>query len=320
MGIISFLNTLILGKKDAECEDEKADINLNTAEINIESEILAGIDKSKRKIAFFKNGILYNVSPRNKSVTLYEDRQVAYDSDTIIISDEDMYDPEKPKSVNKLRIPCFPQIDNGVVFDLSYILKMRCSLIENPAVIPIFVNKTLAMMEASPIEWERRDYLRVICNYYCNGLFKEGDRFEKLYRDSHANIFSWPYDAIYEAEHLNNKYYFEDKWYRYQEYKELKSLFPDRVPNTVRGYLQIRTRQTKSFLEIKEAAEKQGFVFYAKKNCHYCRKLNTYVHFSQKYDNSNRYPMLISIQCELYEKGFCNGMDEFGLACVYPIS
>lgn len=271
-----------------------------------------------KKIAYFRNGVLYNVFPRNTSISLYDDRGVAYDADTVIVSDNGVYDPVIPQSINSLRIPCFNRNNENVVFDLSYIIKMRCNMITDPLVLPIFISKTLDLMEASPIEWRRGDYLRVICNFYENGLFVEGDRFEAAYRALHKTLFSNPLDYLQEAEHLSTKYYFEDKWRKYQEYYHIKSLFPDIIPATVKGYLQIRTRQTKRFLQIKELAEKQGFIFHFEKNCHYCRKFKVLLPYIQEYDHTNKYSVLKKIQCIKYVQGQCTGIDEFGLSCVYP--
>lgn len=270
------------------------------------------------KTAYFKNGVLYNLSPRNTAISLYDDRQVAYDTDTVIVSDRDVYDPAQPESIEALHVPQFDRDNPNVVFDLSYILKMRCGMITNTSILPAFIEKTLEMMVASPVGWQRGDFLRVICNFYENGLFEEGDLFEIKYRTYHKEIFSYPFEKRQEADHLSTKYYFEDKWRRHNEYAELKSLLPDMLPSTVRGYLQIRTRQTVRFLEIKEAAEKQGYVFYSGPR-HYCRKHGVYVAFDQKYDHSGRYSVLESIQCERYLLGQCNGKDEFDLCCVYPI-
>ena len=270
------------------------------------------------KVAYFKNGVLYSLSPRNDAISLYDDRQVAYDADTMIVSDEDVYDPARPESIKFLRVPQFDKDNCNTVFDLSYILKMRCGMVSDASIIPIFVEKTLEMMVASTIEWRRGDYLRVICNYYENGLFEAGDQFEAEYRQKHGDLFVNPLDDLQEAEHLSTKYYFEDKWRRYKEYAELKELLPDMMPVTVKGYLQIRTRQTKRFCEIKDAAEKRGYTFYSGP-CHYCRKYGIYVAFNQKYDHFGSYSVLKSIQCERYLQGQCNGKDELGLCCVYPI-
>lgn len=270
------------------------------------------------KVAYFKNGVLYNLSPRNYAISLYDDRQIAYDADTVIVSDEDTYDPARPESITTLRVPRFDKDNCNTVFDLSYILKMRCGMVSGANTLPLFVEKTLEMMVASAIEWRRGDYLRVICNYYENGLFEAGDQFEAEYRQKHRDLFVNPLDDLQEAEHLSTKYYFEDKWRRYKEYAELKALLPDMMPVTVKGYLQIRTRQTKRFCEIKDAAEKRGYTFYSGPR-HYCRKCGIYVAFNQKYDRSGSYSVLKSIQCERYLQGQCNGKDELGLCCVYPI-
>lgn len=60
--------------------------------------------------AFFKNGVLYDVSPRNAAVSLYEDRETAYKS-SIIVSDGVKYDLTSSDSIKTIPAPHY--IDNG---------------------------------------------------------------------------------------------------------------------------------------------------------------------------------------------------------------
>ena len=274
-----------------------------------------------KKFAFFRHGILSKISIQKPTHSLYEDRQIAYDLDTVIDSDGSVYDPSQPETISNLSIPAFDSTSQDTVFDLSYILKSKCSMIENPALIPAFVSKTLDMMLASPIMWRRGDYLRVICNYYCNGLFEEGDCFEAAFRASHKDLFSDPLDNYQEIAHRSAKYHFEDKWRRHNEYAKVKALLPDLVPNTVQGYLQIRTRKTKHFLAIQKAAEEAGMVFDFEKDYHFCRRFQDKVKFSYEYDHSGRYPMPVKCECLRYTNvdQSCNGVDEFGLPCFFPL-
>ena len=273
-----------------------------------------------RKIAYFHNGILFKISPSTPAVSIYDIREIAYDLDTVIDSDGSIYNPSRPESIAKLRVPIFDS-STPTVLDLSYILKSRSLRLEDPAQIPAFVSKTLEMMIASPLAWRRGDYLRVICNYYCHGLFREGDRFEASFRASHQDLFSYAVDNHQEIEHRSTKYYFEDKWRRHEEYKNVKALLPDMVPETVRGYLQIRTRKTKRFLAIQEEAEKRGMVFDFDKDYHYCRKCQDNVQFSYEYDHSGSYSFPLKCECQRYANvdQSCNGVDEFGLPCFFPL-
>lgn len=271
------------------------------------------------KAAYFQNGYLIDVSPRNCSISLYEDRQVAYDADTVIVSDGDVYDPNRPERIAFLRIPNFDPDTGDTVFDLSYILKMRCGMLEDSTFIPCFVSATLKMMEASPIGWGRRDYLTVIQNFYRVGLFPEGDCFEAQYRQHNQEAFCLSVDEIYEAECLSRKYYYEGKWRRYQEFYEVKALLPDIVPDTPRGYMQIRTRKTKRFLEIQASAEAKGYVFDTDIEKHQCRKHATRVAMSYVQEQKGNYQFITQCLCPIYTNGNCNGKDEFGCPCVYPL-
>lgn len=43
-----------------------------------------------RKIAYFRSGILYDVFPRNSSASLFDDRDIAYQSD-VYVSDGEVF-------------------------------------------------------------------------------------------------------------------------------------------------------------------------------------------------------------------------------------
>ena len=75
-------------------------------------------------MAYFKDGELFNIQPRNKKLPLYEERQIAYEA-RFIISDGKKYDLEDPISISNLEIPKFNKINGmpNVTFDLAYILQ-----------------------------------------------------------------------------------------------------------------------------------------------------------------------------------------------------
>jgi hypothetical protein len=160
--------------------------------------------------AYFKNGVLYDVSPRNTDLSLYDDRQTAYDA-TVIISDGIRYSLLSAEDISTIPVPDY--IYNGeTTFELSYILKMRCGCCNDIRLIPVFINKTLELMQASPMMWRRRDYLQVIRNYYRLGMFEPGDAFEEEYRLRFPSLFSNPADDTHETEHASTKQYFKKKW------------------------------------------------------------------------------------------------------------
>lgn len=163
----------------------------------------------KEYTAYFRDGMLYNVSPRNNPLSIYEDRDIAYKAN-IIFSDGKRYDLSKEKDILAIKSPHFPATSN--ILELSYIMKIRCGSERDSKLISAFVRKTLELMQASKFLWRRRDYLQVIRNFYRLGLFAEGDKFEAAYRRRYPKLFSAPEDSTHENEHLSTKAYFKRKW------------------------------------------------------------------------------------------------------------
>ena len=160
--------------------------------------------------AYFKDGILYNVSPRNKSKPLYEDRDIAYKAD-IIVSDGISY--TLPNDIDRLPIPNFERLGSqGPTGDLSYVLKMCLSQIKDVSYLPAFIEKVILMMDASRIGWTRVDYLSVIRNYYRHGMFDVGDQYEEEFRRLNPKLFLDTAQNVYEVEHEKTKAYWRAKW------------------------------------------------------------------------------------------------------------
>ena len=127
-------------------------------------------------MAFFKNGILYNVTPRNTAVPLYENRQIAYSAQYIVL-DGEKYDLEDSNSILRIPIPRYNR-PNGMpetTFDLSYILKMRVGVENRPTLLVPLAYKTANLMLASPICWQKRDYYTLIVQLWRTGEFAYGD-------------------------------------------------------------------------------------------------------------------------------------------------
>ena len=60
------------------------------------------------RIAYYRNGMLYNVCPRDKATSLYDNRGVAYKAD-IIVSDGKQYNLSSIKDILSIPIPNFPR-------------------------------------------------------------------------------------------------------------------------------------------------------------------------------------------------------------------
>ena len=102
--------------------------------------------------AYFKNGILFDVKPRNKQISLYEDRQTAYHA-RYIISDGIRYDLENAEDIKIIHIPKYLH-NRGMcspTMNLDYILKMRIGTENRPELAVPLAYKTAELMIASPI-------------------------------------------------------------------------------------------------------------------------------------------------------------------------
>ena len=289
--------------------------------VNKDNRIRNTLLSSGRKACFFRNGVLYDVMPRNTALSLYDDRQKAYDNDSVIVSDGDIFDPADLATLNNLHIPQFSPIKGSmpdVTADLSYILKMRCEQLQDKQYASQFIQTTLYMMNASPIGWSRSDFLRVILVFYELGMFREGDLFESVYRKNNPLLFSSPFGESDEGRHLILKYYYESRWYKYREHEELKRLVPDLTPDTYKGFAQIRGRKTNRYISLIEKATSLGYVFNEHMNQHYCRKQNAWIKMETKYDTAGKSPRLVYCECPYHSKGECSGKNEFDLLCVYP--
>lgn len=124
-------------------------------------------------IAYYRNGVLYDVNPRNTNISLDDDRGVAY-SARYIYSDGVKYDLESPESIKKITIPKFNE--NGYVTrDLSYILKMRAIRENRPALAVPLCYKVANLMIESPITWSKKDYFRLVIQLWSIGEIHFGD-------------------------------------------------------------------------------------------------------------------------------------------------
>ena len=126
--------------------------------------------------AHFKNGILFNVIPRNRKLSLYEDRQTAYDA-RYIISDGVKYDLENINDIKNIRIPQF-QNNKGIsspTMNLDYILKMRVNVENRPNIAVYLAYKVANLMISSPIGWGKKDYYRLVIQLWSIGEIYYGD-------------------------------------------------------------------------------------------------------------------------------------------------
>lgn len=127
--------------------------------------------------AQFKNGVLFNVKPRNTKISLEEDRQTAYNAQYIVLNNV-KYDLEDADSISSIVIPRYDDIQGSTpqtTFDLAYILKMRVGKEERPHLAVPLAYKTANMMIASPIGWQKKDYYRLVIQLWSIGEVAYGD-------------------------------------------------------------------------------------------------------------------------------------------------
>ena len=121
-------------------------------------------DKENQNTAFYKNGYLYNVYPRNNSLTLDENRDVAYFA-RFIICDGKKYDLCNPKDVIELKMPNFEKNNSSfsyVTRNLAYIFKMRAQRIYQKELAVPIVFTAVNLMLISGIGWQPKDFERLI--------------------------------------------------------------------------------------------------------------------------------------------------------------
>lgn len=169
-------------------------------------------------IAYYRNGSLYNVTPRNERVSLDEDRGIAYDA-RYFVSDDIKYDLESPESIASIIIPKFGGIDGAFAYsirDLSYILKMR-AIKENRPILAVPLCYTVAnLMIESPIAWSKKDYFRLVIQlwsigeiYYADFLLSELRKYvpevAEEYEEKESNKKHFT-EALKLAKELNTDY------------------------------------------------------------------------------------------------------------------
>lgn len=142
-------------------------------------------------IAYFKKGILVDVYPRTPSISLYDDREIAYHAITII-SDSRKYNLLDPRSVASIPCPHFATNDGSVTLSLDYILRMCASYIRNSGYNEqsiLVLWKAVQLMPHSGVGWLENDYLRLSVWLYEDGRIAEGDRVQQYVRNDKAIQF-----------------------------------------------------------------------------------------------------------------------------------
>ena len=148
-------------------------------------------------IAYFKNGVLVSVFPRNSALSLYDDRDTAYNAENIV-SDGCKYDLMDAISVSSIPCPQFGSNDGSVTLSMDYILRMCAGNIRNngyneQSILVLW--KAVQLMPHSGIGWSEKDYLRLAAWLYEDGRIAEGDKVRQ-YILSNKNIQSGSIQSI----------------------------------------------------------------------------------------------------------------------------
>ena len=121
-------------------------------------------EKDNNQIGYFKDGTLYDVYPRDKSISLDDNRQTAYGA-RYYVSDGIKYDMFDPKDIIEMHIPQFKGIEGMfpyVTRDLSYMVMMKAKQAHKRDLAVPLVYTAVNLMISSPIGWLYKDYDRMI--------------------------------------------------------------------------------------------------------------------------------------------------------------
>ena len=120
------------------------------------------LERNNNNTAYYKNGMLYDVSPRDHSVSLDENRDIAYNARYIVL-DGKKYDLYNSDSISSIELPTFKPEEASfgyVTRNLAYIMNMRAKRTFTPELAIPLVFQTVNLMIRSDISWTKKDYMR----------------------------------------------------------------------------------------------------------------------------------------------------------------
>ena len=243
----------------------------------------------------FRNGDLYNVKPRDKSISLYENRDIAYNA-RYIISDGIKYDLENPDSIMSMKIPTFNK-KHGMqspTSDLSYIMKMKANTENRPEIAVPMVYKAANLMMASPISWDKKDYYQIVKHLWIIGEIDYADNLLNelnerlpfmtdpewivnaqieyeiaLSKSIHDEITDfdrksweeWRKKTI-EKDKENAQYFDRNHWINeyknHYEYQKIVDIMGDKAPKSYSGYRRMKNNNTSNYQKILKIVEDNG--------------------------------------------------------------
>ena len=120
------------------------------------------MERNNNNTAYYKNGMLYDVSPRDNSVSLDENRDIAYNARYIVLNGK-KYDLYNSDSISSIELPTFKPEETSfgyVTRNLAYIMNMRAKRTFAPELAIPLVFQTVNLMIRSDISWAKKDYMR----------------------------------------------------------------------------------------------------------------------------------------------------------------
>lgn len=221
--------------------------------------------------ACFENGFLYNVFPRNHSISLYDDRDVAYNA-KILVSDGKRYNLWEKDDIFSIPIPRFSD-SQETTFSLDYILRMIASSFrnnhENYLSICLLLQAT-KLMPHSNIFWKEEDYFRIVEWMYKDGQISDGDALRKYIKTDKLIQSKTQMPAIsrtadgcnyYEqGAELRQKRLSDYNLYldRLREYHLCCLKIPHLMPKSYTAYCRSKWENAESFQKIVAAAKREG--------------------------------------------------------------
>ena len=228
------------------------DVILTDAQYNDD---IRQLKREGKKLAFFdKHGVLIDVFPRNKNISLYEDRQTAYSADYFVMNGK-IYDLTKIEDVKNIEIPDF--ILNGdVTSGIDCLMYMHRGNEDNPELEIAIVNKAFELMTNSKWQHNHQKYIALTV---CLMNIDRFDLADTLYEQA------LPYfDDSEEIKYVNQDYnalkdIYIKKSLRKKEYALVKENLPDLAPESFSGYSRIKTMNTQNYQKILSLMKEKGF-------------------------------------------------------------
>lgn len=237
-------------------QDKHSIIKLPTDNRVFEYQLLRK-DKDNINTAYYRNGFLYNVYPRNESLSLDEDRDKAYFARYVVLNGK-KYDLCSPKDVIEIKIPNFKKNTGAFSYptrNLAYIMKIRAQKIYQKELAIPTVFTTVNLMMVSNIGWQAKDYNRLISQlerleeYKYASILREGIN---NYTGLLINNSTGYYDHIWNDE--------ETRRYaqRVIEFEWIEDNLPDIAPKSLNGYSRMKHANSKNYVMLKNRAKELG--------------------------------------------------------------